>query len=307
MSKPTYQQVHIDVPLTNVSVAYTPGQFIAGQLFPMVPVEHISDKYFIYTKADWLRNEVGVRAPGTKANRGDYGLTVGSYFVTEKAIAKGVPDEITQNADNPLKPLEDATKWATTQLYQKMEIDVAATAFGAGWSASATPATLWSNDTSDPLGDFATAYNGVLGTIGVAPNKAAVGYGAWRFLKNHPDIVERIKYGAGPTSPAIVAAKAVAALIELDDLLIGTSIQDSAAEGATSSISYIWGNHALVAYVAGGPSLMEPSAGYVFTYAQRQVTRFREDQNRQDVVEARWSYAANAVAADAGYFLKSVA
>lgn len=306
MSKPTYQQVHIDTPLTNVSIAYTPGNFIGAQVFPLVPVEHISDKYFIYTKADFLRNEVGVRAPGTKANRGDYGLSTGTYFTTEKAIAKGVPDEITQNADNPLRPLEDATKWATTQLFQKMEIDVAATSFGTGWSSSATPSTLWSNDTSDPLGDFATAVNGIVSTIGVMPNKGVVGYGVWRYLKNHPDIVDRIKYTSGPTTPAVVAARTVAALVELDDILIGTSIQDTANEGATSSVAYIWGSNALVAYVTGGPSLMEPSAGYVFTYQQRQVSRFREDQNRQDVVEARMSYTVNAVAADAGYLLKSV-
>ncbi len=306
MSRPTYQQVHIDTPLTNISIAYTPGQFIGSDLFPLVPVVHISDKYFTYTKADWLRNEVGVRAPGTKAPRGDYGLSTSNYFCTEKSIAKGVPDEIVENADNPLRPAEDATKWVTTQLYQKLEIDVAATAFGTGWATSATPSVLWSNDTSDPLGDFATAFNGVLGSIGLKPNVAVVGYGVWRYLKNHPDIVERVKYSAGPTNPAIVAMNTVAALIEVERLMVGTSIQDTAGEGSTSSLSYIWGNHGLLAYVTGGPSLLEPSAGYVFSFEHRKIQRFREDQNQQDVVAGGWSYTANAIAADAAYLLKSV-
>ena len=64
MSKPTYQQVHTDTALTNISIAYRNTEFIATQLFPMVPVNKISGKYYIYTKADWLRREADVRAPG---------------------------------------------------------------------------------------------------------------------------------------------------------------------------------------------------------------------------------------------------
>ena len=79
MSKPTYAQSHIDVALTNISVAYAPGGFVADQLFPFVPVNKISNKYFIYTKADWLRRESQPRAPGTRAARGDYGLSTGTY------------------------------------------------------------------------------------------------------------------------------------------------------------------------------------------------------------------------------------
>ena len=82
MSKPTYQQVHIDGPLTNISIAYRNPVYIAEQIFPSVPVQKISDKYFIYTKADWLRREADVRAAGTRAVRGDYGLSTGNYVCT---------------------------------------------------------------------------------------------------------------------------------------------------------------------------------------------------------------------------------
>src|SRR3989304_2040666 len=113
MSKPTAQQVHIDQPLTNISIAYLPGDFIAGMVFPNVPVQKQSDKYFIYTKADWLRREAGVRAPGTRARRGDYGLSTAQYACLERAIAKGVPDQVVANADQPLRPLEDARRRPT--------------------------------------------------------------------------------------------------------------------------------------------------------------------------------------------------
>lgn len=307
MAKPTLQQEHIDVALTNVSIAYRPGKFIADQVFPPVPVTKVSNKYFIYLKADWLRREAAPRAMGTRAARGDYGLTTGNYACVEYAMAKGVPDELVQNADDPLRPDVDATQWATNQVALEYEANVAGIAFGTGWAASATPSVLWSNDTSDPLGDMETGMNTVVGTIGLDANKGVIGRGLWRYAKNHPDIVDRIKYGAGPTSPAAVTVAAVAGLVGLDQLLIGAAINDTAAEGATSSLAYLWGNHLLLAYVTNAPSLMNPSAGYVFNFKNREVSRFREDQERQDVIEARQSWQAVLTATDAGYLIKAAA
>ena len=49
------------------------------------------------------------------------------------------------------------------------------------------------------------------------------------------------------------------------------------------------------------------TAGYILAYQQRAVSRFREDQERQDIVEARASWDSKIVAADAGYLIKSAA
>lgn len=307
MSKPTYQQIHTDVPLTNISIAYQPGTFIAQQVFPNVPVQKTSGKYFIYTKADWLRREADVRAPGTRAARADYGLSSSTYVCVERAIAKGVPDEIVANADAPLNPLADATRWATNQVLLELEYDVANTAFSTGWAASATPSPLWSNDTADILGDVETGLNTVVGAIGMEANTGVMGRGLWRYVKQHPEIVDRIKYGAGPNSPAVVTLNAVAALFGIDKLLIGSSIVDSAMENATASLGYVWGNHMLLAYVAPSPALLVASAGYTFTEKQREVERFREDQEHQDVVSVRMGWDVVLTATDAGYLIKSAA
>jgi len=305
MAKPTYAQVHIDQPLTNISIAYRPSKFIAEQVFPRVPVTKISDKFFVYTKADWLRREAEPRAMGTRASRGDYGLTTDSYVCTEKAIAKGVPDEIVDNADNPLRPAQDATNYVTSQILLELESEVAGNAFGAGWSSSATPSPTWDNATSTPIEDVATAVNTVISNIGNMPNVGVMGQGLWRFTSQHPDIIDRIKYSAGPTSPAVVTLQAVAALFGLDRLLIGITIEDTAAEGASSSLAYVWGNHLLVAYVTAQPSLLEPTAGYVFTYKNRVINRYREEQEHQDVVEAVQSWDTKLTATDAAYLIKN--
>ena len=59
MPQPTFGDAHVDAALTNISVAYVQdaSNFIASQVFPTIPVEHASDKYFIYTQDDFFRDE----------------------------------------------------------------------------------------------------------------------------------------------------------------------------------------------------------------------------------------------------------
>ncbi|NBO09074.1 MAG: hypothetical protein EBV30_06965, partial [Actinobacteria bacterium] len=68
MAQPTSGDVHVDAILTNISVAYIQEQaaYVASRIFPTVPVEKQSDKYFIYTKGDWFRDEAQLRAPATE-------------------------------------------------------------------------------------------------------------------------------------------------------------------------------------------------------------------------------------------------
>lgn len=307
MANPTRNQVHIDVPLTNISIAYRNANYVADQIFPSVPVQKNSGKYWVYTKSDWYRDEAAVRAPGTYAQEVDYTISTSSYSCLEKAAAKKVPDEVVENADTPLRPLQEATEYVTDKLLLSLEIEVAGNAFGTGWSSSITPGVLWSNDTSDPIGDVNLAYDTVLAAIGRVPNKGLFGQGLWRHLMKHPDLIDRIKGAATPGSPAILSRQAIAALFELETLLVGNAVKDTGAEGATASRSYVWGNHMLVAYVASTPSLLTPSAGYIFTWKSREVNRYREDRMHSDVVECLHSWDTVLTATDAAYLIKSAA
>ena len=66
--KPTPSAVHVNRPLTNISIAciQEARNFIAAEAFPVVPVQNQSDRYFIYSAADFHRDEMQLRAPGTE-------------------------------------------------------------------------------------------------------------------------------------------------------------------------------------------------------------------------------------------------
>jgi len=58
-------------------------------------------------------------------------------------------------------------------------------------------------------------------------------------------------------------------------------------------------------YVTNAPALDQPSAGYLFQWKNREVSRYVEDQEHAEVVECRASWDMKATAADAGYLIKS--
>ena len=119
MAQPTANDVHIDAILTNISVAYIQDQnaFVASKVFPTIPVEKQSDKYFVYTKGDWFRDEAQLRAPATESAGSGYNLTTATYNTQVYAFHKDVDDQVRANADNPLNPDRDATSFITQRMW----------------------------------------------------------------------------------------------------------------------------------------------------------------------------------------------
>jgi len=298
MPAPTVRDVHIESALAGVSIAYRNTEYIADQVFPNVNVTKRSDYYFIFDKQSWFRNIVQQRAPGTRAKRVDYTLSTGSYVCVPYALAKAITDEERKNADAPLQPDVSATEFVTNALLLGREIRVADLVTGsANWAYSASPSTQWSSDTSDPIGDIQTARNNVVQTIGTKPNVAVMSWDVWQNLEVHPDLIDRVKH---TRTGGIVTPNDLAGWFGFDKVLVGTAIYDAAVEGQSSSISYVWGDDFWCGYVPATPALMEPAAGYVLAWESFTVSRFREEQEKQDIIEAEHSVDEVITGSDAG-------
>lgn len=301
MPSPTLRDVHVDSPLTNISVAYMNGNYIGEQIFPRVSVQKKTDLYFVFPKDAWFRDEVAIRAPGTRAHAADYEVTTASYMAVTYALSKLVPDEVRANADTPLRPDVEATEFVTDQLLRAQERRIAALVTGsANWAYAASPTTQWSSDTSDPFGDIMGGIDGVISRIGRMPNVGVMSWAVWKDLMQHPDLLDRVKY----TRPsATLQLSDLMGWFGLERLLVGTAIYNSAAEGATFSSSYIWDDDFWMGYVPPSPALMTPAAGYTLEWQSRQVRRFRREEEYTDVVEASHSTDEIISASDAGAIL----
>lgn len=88
---PTAGDVHVNAPLTNISIAYMQKaeMFIADKVFPMVPVQKQSDRYFVYPKGAWFRSEAKERAPGTESAGSGFEIdNTPTYYCKVTAIHK---------------------------------------------------------------------------------------------------------------------------------------------------------------------------------------------------------------------------
>ena len=126
--QPSASDVHVDAIMTNHSVAYIQQatDFIASTFAPRVPVQKQSDKYYIFTKGDWFRDEAKQRAGSSESVGAGYSLSTDSYFSEQFSIHKDVSRDVKANTDNPLDWRRNATQLVTQRLLLKREVEFAA-------------------------------------------------------------------------------------------------------------------------------------------------------------------------------------
>ena len=311
---PEVSAVHVNTPLTNLAVAYAANNFIAPRLIPDLPVMKKSDSYYIFDSARVRLKQVeDKRAPGTEANLVDFDVTTDSYLCVGYALGAMVPDEERENADPPIRPMMDKTEALVQRVLLNQELDLVA-ALVAGVSQTSDPTNEWDDYTNgDPVADMHLAINAVEDAIGMRPNVVSMDSKVWRAVRNHPDILERVKYGGGNASPAEVNELAFASLFDLDEVIVGTGLKNTAVSGqATPVISRTWGSDVYVAYRTARPGIGVPSLGYRFVWNAFSGTQqgwlvksWREEKKSADQVEVQKYYQHKLVMAAAAYRLQN--
>ena len=108
----------------------------------------------------------------------------------------------------------------------------------------------------------------------------------------------------------------LAQVFKVDQVVVMRSIYNTANENAAKSNAYIGGKSALLAYAAPAPSILAPSAGYIFSWsgpgyigggtAGNRVSKFRMEHLKADRVEGELAVDCRKVAADLGAFWGSI-
>jgi hypothetical protein len=307
MSQPTTKDVHVDAAMTRVSLAYRNRGYVAERLFPTVPVQKQSDRYFIFAKGAWFRDEAGVRAPSTRAPRGGYAVSTDTYFCNEWAFAKEVPDELRENADAPLDPDQEAVDFATEKVLLRKERLVAGLVLNTNnWSNSEDAEGLWAAGTGNTfVADVERAIDTVRKSTGRRPNVMVLDAGTLKEIKQEATVLDRIKY----TERGVVTPDLLAAMFDLDEVVVGEAIYSSAAEladGSDFASANIWEKNAgkgsaCLMWRPTQAGLMVPSAGYNFTWKPRVVRRWREEAEHQDVIECAESFEPKVCGSDLGF------
>ncbi len=325
MANPTAGDVHVNVPLTNISIAYLQKAdvFVADKVFPIVPVQKQSDRYFVYSKDDWFRDEAEERAPSSESAGGGYNLdNTPSYYAKVYAHHKDIDDQIRQNADAPLNFDRDATEFVTQKLLLRREKVWTNSYFKAGvWGidlagVAAAPGAnqflQWDQVASTPIEDITNQKVAIAKKTGYKPTCMVVGPEVFAALKNHPDVIDRVKY----TQKGVISQDMLAGLFEVERFLVPWAIINDAQEGAAANFNFVFGKACLLCYCAPQAGLLQPSAGYIFSWtgyfgASEQglrIKRFRIETRESDRIEGEMAFDPKLIAPDLGaYFGAAVA
>lgn len=328
MTLPTKSDQHVNAPLTDLSVQYAQSldKFAADRLAPVHATDKESGLFFKFTKDYWGRDEMKVRGPGAEAVEAGYGVTTDSYACIPYAVKKMIPDQIRANADEVLDQDRNAMQFLTRlERIKREKAFVAACMAASKWSTDKTGVAAapgagqflqWNDAASTPVENiraYCTEIEKL--TLGAArPNAMGVAQPVWDALADHPDIVDRLKYGGQlQGSLAKVTPAMVAALLDLDEVIVMGAVENTAIEGATFAGSYIAGKGAVLLHRNPARGVEVITGVKTFTWRRYlgndlgwRLKTYRDENRESDVVEMQAAFTHKIVAPDAGAYLASV-
>jgi hypothetical protein len=328
----TARGVHVDKPLTNLTIAYLQSTtaFIADKVFPNVPVSHQSDKYYKYDRESFNKRVDTKRAERTRSRRVGMTLSTDSYFAEVYSLNTDFSFRELANEDTALDIRSGGSAMLTQRMLIDREVRFAETFFSSGiWATEidgvasnpqAGEVIKWSDYlASTPIKDVTDAHQAfLLKSGGIKANTMILGKRVRDVLVNHPDFLSRVNGGATTTNPAEVTDRFIASMFGVQNLYIMEAVVDNAADGLPEDLSFIGGDHALLLYVAPAPGLMQPSAGYTFTWNELdnasglgvEVRSFSGDwlavDDIAEMIEVQLAYDQKVTGADLGYFFNEV-
>ncbi len=307
----TGRDLHIDMPLTNLTIGYRAQGLIAPDVYPLVQTPFQSGVYYVWGSNEFLRVPNTFRAAGSPAKRVQFTVSSGTFFAKNYALANELPYEDISNADAALNLRQSASNRIVDGLSLAWEDRLAVTLTTTTNMGSSTSLTNRWNDhvNGAPVEDFFAGRESIRTRTGYNPNVMIFSGFAWARFARHPDIIKYIRGAGDNVGGGSVTQQQVANAFELSKVLIGKGIKNTANEGAPASYTDIWSTSAILLYVAPNPALMEPSHGYTFWWqpegfpGRLATERRRDDDKKVEVVETHTFQTEQVTANEFGYLI----
>lgn len=303
---PNVVDYQIDEVLTQMSVAYQNGDMIGTKLMPRVEVKGRSGIYYKFDKS-LFKIEDSRRTGTSRANRINNGMSKVTFGpLDEHALEADIEYEVRDTYPNAHDARVDATNDVTASLDLELEKEIAdllTNTSNVTQNTTLSGTDQW-NDyaNSDPFDDIQTGIDTIKAASGVMPNTFTLGYQVWSKLRHHPDLLGRMSVA----SVRVLTTQMLADLIGVSQVLIGDAVYNTADEGQTVSMGYVWGKNALLSYSTPRPAIKTISLGYTLQVeGARYVDRWDEPWVKAEFVRANDYYEPKIVAVEAGYLIKN--
>lgn len=311
-------ELRVDAYLTNFSLAFRQDResFIAGKAATQVPVLNESDKFAIFPRGYFWRDEAEIRPLGGRPVQVGYKVENDQYLAEEWALEHTIDDRQRRNAAAPYDLDESGVMLLEgKQLIREDRI----------WATTCFKAGVWAYDYDgaadfDPFNDVATDPVATINTFkrvaskgsGFKVNTMVLGANVFDALVINPAMVERVKY----TQTGIITEEMLAGLFRVDQVLVAESMYNTANEGADDNFEYIIDENSFwIGYIEPSARMNAPTAIARFAWtglipgamnnSGGVITRGRDDRAYSDWIHSRNAFDIKVVAADLGVFFEN--
>lgn len=294
----------VDEVLTNVARGYTNANFIGTNLFPVVNVKKEGGKIPQFN-AEAFRVYNTERAIRSKSNRiSPEGRSTIDYVLTEHDLEYPMDyREIEEDVAN--LELHAATVVAEgIQLrLEKLIADLSQDAnnYSSSSVAILSASDKFTNETSNPFSVIESAREAVRSKIARYPNTIVLGASTYAALKNHPMILDRIKY----TEHSVMSEELLRQLLDFPNLYVGKAVFVNDA----SLFVDVWQDNMILAYVPEqnqnvARNVYEPSFAYTLRKSGFPVVDKYVEGGKVSIVRNTDIFVPKIVGPDAAFLIK---
>lgn len=295
--------------VTAVKYLQDTAGFVATKLFPRFSAGLQSASYYVFNKENMLNVPLNIqRAPSAPFSRSQMVLSDDTFNCRDYGHEEPVDDRERKKYASSLDSDNAAIRRCTNVILINQEKRVFTKATSAS-VPTATPSYKWDNySDSNPIYDVDVGKNAVRLACGLFVNMMTFSYPTFLVLKEHPKIIDKIKY----SQRGVVTAEILAEVFGVDQIAIAGATINTAAEGQTVTPADIWSDNVVLSHVETAMDLMAPNFGRCFQWDGIVgpdgviVQSYREDKIDSDVHRVRQDQDEKLVGPECGYNISDV-
>lgn len=243
------RSVHQRTPLDKVAIGYNPQEFIAGRVIPKVPVDKLSNTYYVFGAE--YRRRLNTQYDANRAKPGivTAAVSTDNYTIKDYGLRSLVTAREIKEADSAVDPRQDAVELNVELMKLDREVRAVTLLTTAGNYPTANKATLSGSDqfthaSSKPVQLVKDVCNDTRKLGGMKPNCAIVNPDVALALEEHSTIMGRLQY----TDPTPTLEK-VAKMMGLEKIFVGPAVKNTADEGQTEVLADLWPDSMVLMYL----------------------------------------------------------
>ena len=254
------QDTYVNPLLTNVYITYGGDQnFVAEQIFKPLSVPKETGTYFTRDKENLRAPADARRGMYARANRVTNTLSPTNYTLEEKSLEHWIPERIMKQYADPFDAKKNGVQLITDKLKLDQEID-ARNSLQAGAGTSIDASAGWANAATDIQAQVSTASTAIQKATGKKANTVVLSKDAVDAILKNTAFRTAVQYTSFP-SPEELRGK-IASWLDVENVIIADAVNNTAKEGQTDVLDYIWTDVAYVLYVNPNPAIDSTTAGY---------------------------------------------